>query len=62
MPNPYAQIQNGVVVNTVMMESTDYFDPTYTWVPISGLYCQDGSPIQIGCTYDGTNFYSAQGG
>jgi hypothetical protein len=61
MPVPYAVIQNGAVVNTQMINpGTDVMDPTLTWVPISGLACQDGSPIQIGCTYDGTSFYAAQ--
>lgn len=56
-PNIYAKIQNGVVVNTQMCLSTDYMDPAYTWVAIAALYCTDGlTAVQIGCTYDGTNF------
>lgn len=43
----------------IVAQSTDYFDPSFTWVDLTNLYCIDGSPIQIGCTYDGTNFYPA---
>jgi hypothetical protein len=59
-PDIYAQIQNGTVINTIMAFSTDAFDPSYTWVVITNTpYCQDGiSPVQIGCTYDGINFYA----
>jgi hypothetical protein len=58
MTSVYAQIQSGIVVNMIIAQATDYFDPTYTWVDLTNLYCIDGTPIQIGCTYDGTNFYS----
>lgn len=51
----------GTVVNTQMIDPTDpsnnTLDPSFTWVDITTLTCDDGSPIQIGCTYDGTNFY-----
>lgn len=56
MADVYAKIQNGVVINTQMAESTDYFDPSYTWVIVTSVVCTDGTPVQIGCTYDGTNF------
>jgi hypothetical protein len=53
----YAKIQSGVVVNTQVINPTiDYLDPAYTWVDINGLTCTDGSPIQIGCGYNGTVF------
>lgn len=64
MPSIYAKIQNGVVINMQMMETTDTFDPTYTWIAIiitnqvPSPICTDGSQVQIGCTYDGTNFTS----
>jgi hypothetical protein len=57
MPTTYAKIQSGSVVNIQVCQSTDFMDPSFTWVEIDGLICNDGSPIQIGCTYDGTNFY-----
>ncbi len=56
MLNVYAKIQSGTVINMQMCQSTDYFDPQYTWVIITTQLCEDGSPIQIGCIYDGTNF------
>jgi hypothetical protein len=63
MPDIYAQIDDtSTVVNLIMAKSTDPFDPAYTWVIVTNRYCADGvSPIQIGCTYDGTNFYPAIG-
>ena len=57
MANTYAQIQNSSVVNMIMAYPEDYFDTNYVWVNLTNLYCVDGTPIQIGCTYDGTNFY-----
>jgi len=60
MNDTYAKIQSGVVVNTqVINPAVDYMDQAFTWVDIAGLLCADGSVIQIGCTYDGTNFYAA---
>ncbi len=56
MPDTYAKIKNGVVVNTQMIGPGDLLDPSDVWVNISGLACIDGSPIQIGTLYDGTNF------
>jgi hypothetical protein len=63
MADVYAKIDmtnpgggTGTVVNTQMMMPTDPMDPNFTWINITGLFCSDGSPIQIGCTYDGTNF------
>ena len=59
MPAPYICIQNGVVVNTQMCNPTDLFDHLSIWVPMLQLFCNDQvTPIQIGCTYDGTNFYA----
>jgi len=52
----YAKIQNNIVVNTQVMESTDIMDPNFIWVDVTIVKCPDGSGIQIGCTYDGTNF------
>lgn len=59
MSRTYAQILAGTVINMIVAQPTDYFDPAYIWVDLTDLYCIDGSPIQIGCTYDGTNFYPA---
>ena len=62
MSNTYAKIQSGAVVNMQVCADTDYFDPAYTWVMvtitnmIASPVCTDGSNVQIGCTYDGTNF------
>jgi hypothetical protein len=56
MINPYAKIQNGLVVNTQMIGPDDYLDPAFIWADISGLSCADGSVIQIGCAYDGASF------
>jgi hypothetical protein len=66
MPTTYAKIDmtnpgsgTGTVVNTQLLSSTDFQDPAFTWIAIASLLCNDGSNIQIGCTYDGTNFYPA---
>jgi hypothetical protein len=57
MNNIYAKIQNGNVVNMQVAQSTDYFDPTFTWVQITTQVCTDNSPVQIGCTTtDNVNF------
>jgi hypothetical protein len=58
MPSTYAKIQSGAVVNIQMMVSTDVFDPAFVWVNLTAtsLYCADGTAIQIGTLYDGTNF------
>lgn len=59
MASPHAQIQGGIVVNILLLNAaTDYLDPTFTWIDVTGLTCNDGTNIQIGCTYDGTNFIS----
>jgi hypothetical protein len=50
---------SNTVVNVQIINPGDYLDPSFTWVDIDGLACIDASPIQIGCTYDGTNFYAA---
>lgn len=52
----YAKIQNGIVVNTQIASSTDTFDSAFIWIIITNLTCIDGTGIQIGCSYDGTNF------
>ena len=56
MASVYAKIENGTVVNMQMAESTDVFDTAFTWIQITTQTCTNGSPVQIGCTYDGTNF------
>jgi hypothetical protein len=62
MPTPYVCIQDGVVINIQMCNPTDYFNPLFVWLPAAGLLCNDGvTPVTIGCTYDGTNFYAPQG-
>lgn len=63
----YAKVQNGTVVNIQLVLPGDYLDPSFTWVsiirnftnPSENTVCSDGSPIQEGCTYDGTNFNPA---
>ena len=58
MIDTYAKIDNtNTVINMQLASQSDYFDPAYTWVICTSLYCTDRTPIQIGCTYDGTNFY-----
>jgi len=57
--NEYAQIDNGVVINIIIANSDEPFDPNYTWILLIDLYCNDGSPIQIGCTYNGSTFSPA---
>jgi hypothetical protein len=63
MADTYAKINMssspGPVVNMQVLSPTDPQDPAYTWVIITTQTCTDGSVIQIGCTYDGTNFYAA---
>ena len=54
----YAKIQNGIVLNMQVCSTTDYFDSNFTWVLITTQVCTDGSPVQINCTYDGTNFHA----
>jgi hypothetical protein len=61
MTNVYAKIQNGSVINMQVAQLTDYFDPAFTWVQITTQTCTDGSPVQIGCTYDGSNFTAPSG-
>jgi hypothetical protein len=61
MNDVYAKILNGLVVNTQIAASTDYFDPTYTWIVITTQVCTDGSAVQIDCTYDGINFNPPSG-
>jgi hypothetical protein len=57
MINVYAKIENGIVVNMQVAQSTDVFDPSFTWIVITTQTCIDGSPIQIGCTTtDNINF------
>ena len=52
MADLYAKISSGIVVNTQMCESTDVFDPSFTWIDISSVTPQPG----IGWTYNGTTF------
>lgn len=48
----------GTVINTqVINPLVDFLDPNFTWIDINLLLCIDTSSIQIGCTYDGTNFH-----
>lgn len=58
----YAQIRpsNGIVENLVELDITqsNNLSSSFTWVDITGLTCTDGTPIQSGCTYVGTSFYS----
>jgi hypothetical protein len=54
IPDIYAVIQNGVVINTQVLMSTDVQDPQFTWIVITNLVPQPG----IGWSYDGQNFTS----
>jgi hypothetical protein len=57
MPDTYALIQNGVVVNTVLASSTDSQDPSYTWVDITNYSINQGYIPGIGwTTTDNVNF------
>lgn len=57
---PHAQIMmngsTGTVVNTLMLNIGDVPDKSYIWVPLTNPIGSDGIPIQIGSSYDGTNF------
>lgn len=65
MADTYAKIDAGTVVNIQMAETDDYFDPAFTWILMTitngdmSPTCSDGSPVEIGCTYDGTTFTAA---
>lgn len=37
MPNKYALIQNGIIVNTVLANPNDQQDPNYIWVDITNI-------------------------
>jgi hypothetical protein len=52
MPDTYAQISNGAVINMILASVGDYFDPAFVWVDVTSLSPQPG----IGWAYDGTNF------
>jgi hypothetical protein len=52
----YAKVQTGYVVNVQECQPTDYLDPNYVWVDVAGQVCTDGSPVEIGCAYDGASF------
>lgn len=54
----FAKIQNGVVVNTQVLQPDDIKDPDFVWIPIDGVQSDDGSWVQIGYTYDGNIFSS----
>lgn len=65
MPAVYTKIDmttpgsgTGTVVNLQLCNSTDAFDPNFTWIDITtnSLYCADGSAIVIGTLYNGTTF------
>lgn len=61
MNSVYAKILNSMVINMQIAATGDYFDPAYTWIVITAQVCTDGSPVQIGCGYDGTNFTPPSG-
>lgn len=48
----YAQISSGTVVNVIIADSGDYFDPAFTWVDVTSTTPQP----QINWTYDGMTF------
>lgn len=53
-----ALIQNGMVINIACWDGISPWNPgdQYTQVDITNLGCIDGSGIESGCLYDGTNF------
>jgi hypothetical protein len=53
MPDTYAQIQNGVIINTILAGQKDFFDPKYQWCDIT-LYSPQ--PYIGWITQDGINF------
>lgn len=59
MPDTYAIIQNGVVVNTILWDATAQpnYQPEDVAVKITDLNPRPG----IGWTYDGTNFTAPEG-
>jgi hypothetical protein len=59
--NTYALINNGIVTNMAIWDGVSEWNPGCQIVEVTNLTCNDGSPIQIGCTYDGTNFYPPPG-
>lgn len=54
----YAKIANGLVVNIQLLDPQDPQDPNFVWDDIDGKSCQDGTAIQIGCTFNGTIYTS----
>lgn len=54
----FAQIEANIVVNTIVASPIDIFDPSYIYIDVTNITCADGSPVQIGCSYDGTTFNS----
>jgi hypothetical protein len=56
----YIKIENGLVVNLIIMDpNVDEMDQKYVWIPLGLNKCTDGTPITINkTTYDGTNFIS----
>lgn len=60
MIQKFAKVNSvGVVENVQLVNpDVDVLNPNFTWVDIDHRECVDGSHIQIGCTYDGTNFHA----
>lgn len=53
-------IQNSIVSNMAVWDGVTTWNPgsQYTLIPLTDQVCTDGTPVQIGCSYDGTNFIS----
>ena len=75
MVQTYAKVQNGVptgnqtingvVVDTQLLNPTDYMDPSFTWVLMDNRAASDDSAIAIGYIYvkynDGSDTFSPPG-
>lgn len=53
-----ALIQNSIVVNVVTWDGKSSWNPgpQFTQIDVTNLCCSDGTGIEPGCIYNGTNF------
>jgi hypothetical protein len=58
-----AMIQSNIVVNIALWDGISQWDPgpEYELIDVTSTVCIDGTPVIIGCDYDGTNFYPPSG-
>ena len=52
MIHTYAQINSGIVINFIVADDADEFNPDFTWVNVDGVVPYPA----IGWAYDGVNF------